>query len=350
MVRKFILDSVRYWVEEYKIDGFRFDLMGLHDIDTMKEIRSALKDDILVYGEGWKADKSPIDNSKLALKENVKSFGNLQIGVFSDDIRDAIKGSVFEKEKGGFINGRSEFDETIKFGIVASTRHKDIEFNKLAYSKKPWANEPHQVITYTSAHDNYTLWDKISLVEPISNKEDRIKMNKLAAAIILTSQGIPFIHSGDEILRSKRDKNGILVENSYRSSDYVNKFDWSRKEKYIDIFNYYKKIINLRKNHKIFRMDSFKDINENISFLKFGVNFTEKNIVAYIVRGDRLKDSFEKTIVIFNGNKHDVEVKLEHNRFIVILDDTDIDENGMYEINGSTIKVKPISALILKYN
>ena len=207
-----------------------------------------------------------------------------------------------------------------------------------------------RVITYTSAHDNYTLWDKISLVEPISNKEDRIKMNKLAATIILTSQGIPFIHSGDEILRSKRDRNGILVENSYRSSDYVNKFDWSRKEKYIDIFNYYKKIINLRKNHKIFRMDSFKDINENISFLKFGVNFTEKNIVAYIVRGDRLKDSFEKTIVIFNGNKHDVEVKLEHNRFIVILDDTDIDENGMYEINGSTIKVKPISALILKYN
>ncbi|MCF0149749.1 MAG: type I pullulanase [Clostridium sp.] len=349
MVRKFILDSVKYWVDEYKIDGFRFDLMGLHDIDTMKEIRLALRDDILIYGEGWKADKSPMDNSKLSLKENVNSFGNLQIGVFSDDIRDAIKGSVFEREKGGFINGVNDFDETIKFGIVASTKHKDIDFNKLLYSKRPWANEPHQVITYTSAHDNYTMWDKISLAEPISSKEERIKMNKLAAAIILTSQGIPFIHSGDEILRSKREKDGSLVENSYKSSDYVNKFDWSRKEKYIDIFNYYKKIINLRKNHKIFRMDLFNDINENINFLKEGVNFNQKNIVAYILDGHKFKDSLEKVIVIFNGNKHDVKVKLDHNRFLAILDDTDIDENGIYEINDSVIKVKGISALILKY-
>lgn len=349
MVRKYILDSVKYWVEEYKIDGFRFDLMGLHDIDTMKEIRLALKDDVLIYGEGWKADQSPIENSKLSLKENVNSFGNLQIGVFSDDIRDAIKGSVFESDKGGFINGGNDFDETIKFGIVASTKHKDIDFNKLSYSKKPWANEPHQVITYTSAHDNYTMWDKISLVEQASTKEEKIKMNKLAAAIVLTSQGIPFIHSGDEILRSKRDRDGILVENSYKSSDYVNKFDWSRKEKYIDVFNYYKKVISLRKNHKIFRMDFFNDINENINFLKEGVNFNEKNIVAYVLDGHKLKDSLGKIIVIFNGNKHDVEVSLDHNKFLAILDDTDVDENGMYEINDSIVKVKSISALILRY-
>ena len=350
MVRKFIVDSVKYWADEYRIDGFRFDLMGLHDIETMKEIRLALNEDILIYGEGWKADESPVDNSKLSLKENVKKFGDLQIGVFSDDIRDAIKGCVFKKDKGGFINGENDYEETIKFGIVASTKHRDIDFDKLSYSKKPWANEPHQVITYTSAHDNYTLWDKISLIKGISTKEEKIKMNKLAAAIILTSQGIPFIHSGDEILRSKRDENGNLIENSYKSSDYVNKFDWSRKEKYIDIFNYYKKIINLRKNHKIFKMDSFKDINENISFLKFGVNFTEKNIVAYIIEGEKLKDSLKKILVIFNGNKHEVEIKIDHNRFIAILDDTDINENGMYEINDSRIKVKGISTLILKYN
>lgn len=157
MVRKFILDSIKYWVEEYKIDGFRFDLMGLHDVETMKLIRLELNEDILIYGEGWKAELSPFEDKMLALKENLNYFKSLQIGAFSDDIRDAIKGSVFDKEKGAFINGGLDFEETIKFGIVASTKHRDIDFNKLKYSKKPWANEPYQVITYTSAHDNYTL-------------------------------------------------------------------------------------------------------------------------------------------------------------------------------------------------
>ena len=349
MVRKFIVDSVKYWVEEYKIDGFRFDLMGLHDIETMKEIRLALDEDILIYGEGWKGGISPFDNSKLALKENINAFNGLQIAAFSDDIRDAIKGNVFEKKKGGFINGGNGFEESIKFGIVASTKHNDIDYNKIMYSKTPWANEPYQTITYVSAHDNYTLWDKISLVEPISTKEERIKMNKLAATIILTSQGIPFIHSGDEILRSKKDIDGTLVENSYKSSDYVNKFNWSRKEKYIDIFNYYKKLISLRKNHKLFRMDTSKDINENIRFLKTDINFNEGNIVGYIVDGYKVKDSFKKIAVIFNANKHDVKISLDHNKFRVILDDEDIDENGIYEINSYIINVKSISALILEY-
>ncbi|MDV4151475.1 type I pullulanase [Clostridium sp. AL.422] len=350
MVRKFILDSVKYWVKEYKIDGFRFDLMGLHDIETMKSIRSELNDGVLIYGEGWKAGESPLHNSILTLKENIKCFGNIQVGAFSDDIRDAIKGSVFEVEKGGFINGGIGFEETIKFGIVASTNHKDIDFNKLNYSKKPWANEPYQVITYTSAHDNYTLWDKLSLVESSSTIEERIRMNKLAAAIILTSQGIPFIHSGDEILRSKEERDGTLVENSYKSSDYVNKFNWSKKEKYLYVFNYYKSLIELRKNHKIFKMDSSNDINKNISFLKFGKNFKDENIVGYIAEGDNVNDPLGKIVVIFNGNKHDVEVELEHNRFIVVLDYKDINENGIYKINDSKIKVKGISALILRYD
>lgn len=349
MVRKFILDSVRFWAEEYKIDGFRFDLMGLYDIETMKLIRLALKNDILIYGEGWKADTSPMDNKKLSLKENVNCFENLQIGVFSDDIRDAIKGSVFEKEKGGFINGGNDFEETIKFGIVASTNHKDISYEKLKYSKNPWANEPYQVISYVSAHDDYTIWDKLALVEPISTIKERIRMNKLAGAILLTSQGIPFLHSGDEILRSKKDKHGIRIKNSYISPDHVNKFRWKRKEKYLEVFKYYKKLIQLRKNHKIFRMDSAKSINENIDFLRFGKNFNESNVVGYVAYGNNVNDSLGKIAVIFNGNKHEVEINLEHNRFTVILDDNDINENGIYEVNSSIVKVKAISALILKY-
>ena len=347
MVRKFILDSLKYWVEEYKIDGFRFDLMGLHDIETMKAIRKELSEDIILYGEGWKAGPSTLEDDILTLKENISKFGKLQVGAFSDDIRDAIKGSVFEAESGGFINGGNGFEETIKFGVVASTAHKDINFNKLKYSKIPWAIEPYQVITYVSAHDNYTLWDKLALVKPLFAKSDRIKMNKLAAAIILTSQGIPFIHAGDEILRTKKDRNGTLVENSYKSSDYVNKFYWSRKEKYIDIFNYYKKLIDLRKNHKIFKMNSAKDINDNIEFLNFEENL--KNIVAYIAYGDRINDSLGKIAVIFNGNQHHVEIDLKHNKFIAILDGDDVNEKGLYKINNNLINIKPLSALIVRY-
>lgn len=347
MVRKFILDSLKYWVEEYKIDGFRFDLMGLHDIETMKAIRKELSEDIILYGEGWKAGPSTLEDDILTLKENISKFGKLQVGAFSDDIRDSIKGSVFEAKSGGFINGGNGFEETIKFGVVASTAHKDIDFNKLKYSKIPWALEPYQVITYVSAHDNYTLWDKLALVKPLFSKLDRIKMNKLAAAIILTSQGIPFIHAGDEILRTKKDRNGTLVENSYKSSDYVNKFYWSRKEKYIDIFNYYKKLIDLRKNHKIFKMNSAKDINDNIEFLNFEENL--KNIVAYIAYGDRINDSLGKIAVIFNGNQDYVEIDLKHNQFMAILDGDDINEKGLYKINNSIINVKPLSALIVRY-
>lgn len=347
MVRKFILDSLKYWVEEYKIDGFRFDLMGLHDIETMKAIRKELSEDIILYGEGWKAGPSTLEDDILTLKENISKFGKLQVGAFSDDIRDAIKGSVFEAGSGGFINGGNGFEETIKFGVVASTAHKDINFNKLKYSKIPWAIEPYQVITYVSAHDNYTLWDKLALVKPLFSKSDRIKMNKLAAAIILTSQGIPFIHAGDEILRTKKDRNGTLVENSYKSSDYVNKFYWSRKEKYIDIFNYYKKLINLRKNHKIFKMNSAKDINDNIEFLNFEENL--KNIVAYIAYGDRINDSLGKIAVIFNGNQHHVEIDLKYNKFIAILDGDDVNEKGLYKIDNNLINIKPLSALIVRY-
>ena len=347
MVRKYILDSLKYWVNEYKIDGFRFDLMGLHDIETIKKVRKEFDENILIYGEGWKASSSPLDNEDLSLKENIYKFDDLKVGVFSDDIRDAIKGSVFEEEKGAFINGVEGYEETLKFGIVASTKHKDISFSKLNYSKIPWAKEPYQVITYTSAHDNYTLWDKLSLVKPLATKEERIKMNKLAAAIILTSQGIPFIHSGDEILRTKKDLDGKLIENSYKSSDYVNKFDWTRKEKYIDVFNYYKNLIELRKKHKIFRLDTAKEINDNIKFLDLKDNL--KNVVAYVANGEKINDSLGKILVLFNGNRKSVELKLNHNKFSVVLDGNNINDEGLYKVNSNLIKVEPISALILRY-
>lgn len=352
MVRKFIVDSVKYWVEEYKIDGFRFDLMGLHDLDTMIEIRKELdkiNENIIIYGEGWTGGNSPLSHDKSAVKFNINKLNNMQIGIFSDDIRDAIKGGVFYGKEGGFINGWDNYEESLKFGIVASVNHPDIDYNNVKYSKWPWANEPYQVITYTSAHDNYTLWDKISSVEEGLDEEERIKINKLAAAIILTSQGIPFIHSGDEILRTKQERDGTIIDNSYKSSDYVNKIDWGRKEKYIDIFNYYKGLINLRKNHEIFKLNKAEEIRENIKFLKFGKEIKDRNVVAYIANGNNINDTLGKIVVIFNGNKKPIEIKLNHDKFKVILNGDEIKESGLYNIEESTIKVDEVSALILSY-
>jgi pullulanase len=352
MVRKFVVDSVKHFAEEYKIDGFRFDLMGLHDIETMKEVRRELdkiNKDILIYGEGWAGGDTPLKEDKAVLKKNINKLGEMQIAAFSDDIRDAIKGRVFDPNKGGFINSIEGFEESLKFGIVGSIEHKDIDYSNIKYSESSWANEPYQVITYTSAHDNYTLWDKIYLADTKVSEEDRILINKLAATIIFTSQGIAFIHSGDEILRTKKDEDGTLVENSYKSSDYVNKFDWSRKEKYKDVFEYYKALINLRKNHRVFKIKTSKEIKENIEFFKKGDSFKENNIVAYKIKGNNLKDSIGNIAVIFNGNKEEVEVKLDHEAFKVILDKDNISEDGLYNINSNIVKISRYSSMILKY-
>lgn len=352
MVRKFIIDSVLMWAKEYKIDGFRFDLMALHDIETIKKLREELDKvdkDIIVYGEGWNGGDSPLSFEEAAFKLNMKKFERLQVAAFSDDIRDAIKGSVFYEDKGGFINGEPGFEESIKFGVIASTEHEQINYEKVEYSKQAWANEPYQTITYTSAHDNYTLWDKISIVEKEIPLEDKIAINKLAAAIVLTSQGIPFIQSGDELLRTKITKDGKLVENSYNSSDYVNKIDWNRKKEYKDVFEYYKGLINLRKNHKIFKLNSTKEIQKRIRFLEKGINFNEDNIVAYEIDGEGLEDDFKKVVVILNGNKKDINFNLEHNRFKVIVNEEEINEKGIEEVNNKLITVKKESCLILEY-
>lgn len=230
MVRKYIIDSLTYWSEEYHIDRFRFDLMTLNDIETLKLARQRLdKIDktIIIYGEGWNGGESPLPEEMACFKENIVEFDSLQIVAFSDDIRDGIKGHVTKKDEPGFVNGKIDFEETIKFGVVASTKHNDIDYNNINYSNKPWAKEPYQTITYCSAHDNNTLWDKLQIISKNATKEDLIKENKLAAAIVLLSQGISFIHAGEELTRTKIDKNGDFVENSYASSDEVNKINWN---------------------------------------------------------------------------------------------------------------------------
>ncbi|MFC0775495.1 type I pullulanase [Terrimonas alba] len=301
MVRKFMLESLKYWVKEYHIDGFRFDLMGVHDIETMniiaKELRK-IKPDILLYGEGWTAGASPLAETKRAVKKYAYRLDN--IAVFSDDIRDGIKGSVFVNDEKGFTSGRPGMEESIKFGVVASTKHPQVDYRKVNYSKASYAVNPSSTVTYAECHDNHVLWDKLALSAPTATEAERKEMHKLALSIVLTSQGISFLHAGTEFLRSKKGS-----ENSFDAGDSINAVDWSLKTKNKDVFEYVKALIQLRKEHPAFRMQTGKQVADNIRFLKTG-----DGIVAYTINGRLIKDKWNKIVMIYNGNAHKVEINL----------------------------------------
>lgn len=293
MMRKFMLESLLYWVKEYHIDGFRFDLMGVHDIATMNKISDELykiKPTILLYGEGWTAGDSPLPESLRAVKKNASALKG--IAVFSDDIRDGIKGSVFEEKDSGFVSGKKANTASVKFGVVAAGLHPQIDYAKVNYSKTPYTVAPGNVITYGECHDNNTLWDKLKLSNPTASEADRKKMHQLALTIVLTSQGIPFLHAGTEFYRSKKG-----VENSYKSSDSINAIDWSMKVKNIDLVKYVEQLIKMRKQHPAFRMTTAKAVAENIRFDET----VPDGAVVYTINGAAVKDSWKKIWVAFNG-------------------------------------------------
>jgi pullulanase len=293
MMRKFMIESVLYWVKEYHIDGFRFDLMGVHDIETMNMISAALqkiRPGILIYGEGWTAGASTLPENKRALKKYASQLNN--IAVFSDDIRDGIKGSVFEAAERGFASGDTSKAESIKFGIVAATQHPQVNYKKVNYSKAPYANSPGSVISYAECHDNNTLWDKLAISTPGATTAERINMHKLALSIVLTSQGISFLHAGTEFLRSKKG-----VENSYNKPDSINAIDWNLKTINNDVFTYVQQLISMRKAHPAFRMQTAEKIQRNLSFLP-----SAPGIIGYRINGSGLNDKWKDIQVWFNGN------------------------------------------------
>src|SRR5688572_1431949 len=293
MMRKFMLESVLYWVKEYHIDGFRFDLMGVHDIETMNLISRELhkiKPDILLYGEGWTAGSSPIPDSLRALKKNAHKLD--RIAVFSDDIRDGIKGSVFEHGDKGFASGKPGMEESIKFGIVASCKHPQVDYSKVNYSKAPYSAQPWNTITYAECHDNHVLWDKLAVSAKNAREEERKEMYKLALSIVLTSQGIPLLHAGSEFLRSKKG-----VENSFDSPDSVNAIDWNLKTAHPYLVDYVRRLIRMRKEHPAFRMTNASQIEKGIHFL----DNQPGGVLAYSINGVNLKDSWKKIIVFLNG-------------------------------------------------
>ena len=341
MVRKYIVESVLYWAREYHIDGFRFDLMGIHDIETMNAVTKALHEldpTIFVYGEGWTAGSSPLPDEQRALKANVAWLD--ATAAFSDDIRDGLRGHVFTHTDQGFASGKPGLAESIKFGIVASTLHPQIDYSKVKYSKKPWAREPWQTITYVSCHDNHTLWDRLAITNPNASESDRIRMHKLAHAVVFTSQGVAFMHAGEEMLRTKQG-----VENSYNAPDSINWLDWSRKTQYNDVFEYTQGLIALRKNHPAFRMPTTALIKEHLEFLP--VTGYDELAVAYLLKNNANGDAWKTILVLLNGNENNHFFKLPEGRWRLVVADSVIMEDSGIFLTGEGTFVPPISAMVL---
>lgn len=338
-MRRFIVESVKHWANEYHVDGFRFDLMGIHDTETMNAVSKALKEidpTIFVYGEGWAAGPSPYPANKRALKANASQMEG--IAVFNDDIRDGIKGSYKDGGSRGFATGQPDLEESVKFGIVAATQHPDIDYSKVNYSDAPYAAEPHQSINYVSSHDDLCLTDKLIASNPGSSVEQLIRFDKLAQTIVFTSQGVPFIFNGEEIFRSKKG-----VHNSYQSPDSVNQINWENKTLYKELFNYYQQLIQLRKNHPAFRMSTTAEIQKNLRFFQTGVN----NVVGYTLNNHANGDTWGEILLLFNGNQTARQVELPQGNWTVICRDGRIDEQGLGKSSGGKTLIAPSSALIM---
>ncbi len=339
MMRKFIVDSVVYWASEYKVDGFRFDLMALHDIETMNAVRTALDKvdpNILIYGEGWTGGTSPLPDIEKALKKNISQING--IAAFSDDIRDAIKGFVFNNLDKGFVNGGLDLEESIKFGIIASTMNINVDYTKVKYSKTPYAKNPSSVVSYVEAHDNLTLWDKLKLTNPDATEAQLIAMDRMANAIVLTSQGTSFLHAGSDFLRTK-DGNA----NSYNASDAINQIVWERKGTYIDTFNYFQGLIAMRKAHPAFRMMSADLIRKNLTFL----TMPEKNMVGYTLNNNVNKDAWKTIAVLMNANSKPIEVTLDKAGWAIVVDNEKAGTKVLSTISGNTLTVPANTLMVL---
>ena len=339
MMRKYMVESVVYWAREYHIDGFRFDLMGVHDIETMNAISAALHaidPTIFIYGEGWTAGDSPLPEQLRADKANVAKLD--KIAVFSDDIRDGLRGGWSDVKSKGFVSGAPGTAESVKFGIVGSVQHPQVDYTRVNYDKAPWAAEPYQTITYVSCHDDNTLWDRLKISNPSASEPELIKMDKLANAIVLTSQGVSFLLAGEEMLRSK---NGVA--NSFNSPDAINQLDWSRKARYKEVFNYYRSLIALRKHHPAFRMPSANMIREHLHFMETG----DPNIIAYQINGNANGDTWRNILLVFNGNTADAKMKIPQGKWRLVSDGRQIDEKSIKAVEGGQVIIPGTSAYIL---
>ena len=338
MMRKFMEESVRYWFDEYHVDGFRFDLMGVHDIETMNAIRKMMDDidpNILIYGEGWSAGACALPNEQLGMKANMQQMPH--IAAFSDEIRDALRGPFSDDKEGGFLAGVPNCEESLKYGITGAIAHPQVDMTQVNYSKTPWATEPTQMISYVSCHDDMCLVDRLKTSMPGITMDELIRLDLLAQTAVFTSQGIPFMLSGEELLRDKKG-----VHNSYESPDSINRLDWSNLQKYPQVFEYYQRLIALRLHHAAFRLGNADLVRKHLEFLE-----TPRQTVAFRLKNLEGKDAWNNIVVILNAAKSPQQVSIPEGAYTIVCQEGKLDEKGLASFNGNTISVAPQSALIL---
>ena len=338
MMRRFMIESVKHWIDEYHIDGFRFDLMGVHDIETMNAIRRAVDEidpTIFIYGEGWSAGSCALPAEQLGMKANISRMP--RIAAFSDELRDALRGPFSDDTKGAFLAGIKGEEESVKAGIAGMIAHPQVDYTKVNYSDEPWATEPTQMMAYVSCHDDMCLVDRLRASIPGIKDDELIRLDLLAQTAVFTSQGVPFMLSGEELLRSKQG-----VHNSFESPDSINQLDWQNKERYAHVFNYYKALITLRKNHPAFRLGSAELVRQHLEFLE-----SADCLVAFRLKDHAGGDQWPNIIVVLNGSRQAQYVNIPEGRYTVVLCDGAIDENGLGEANTKRLLVPAQSAFIL---
>ncbi|RGL01653.1 type I pullulanase [Prevotella disiens] len=340
LMREFMLESMKYWMKEYHIDGFRVDLMGVHDIETMNIIRNeltAFNPNVFIYGEGWSAGKCAYPTEKLAVKANVKQMPG--IAAFSDELRDALRGPFNDDKQAAFLGGIAGFEESIKAGIAGMIAHPQVDYSKVNYSKEPWANEPTQMISYVSCHDDMCLVDRIkaSIPEAAYDMDELIRLNQLAQTAVFTSQGVPFMLSGEEMLRDKKG-----VHNSYNSPDEINHLDWNNLKTYPQVFAYYKGLIQMRKTHPAFRLGDAELVRKHLEFLP-----SQDCLVAFRLKNHAGGDKWNNIYVVLNGSTNLQTINIPNGKYTIVANNGVVDEVGIGEMEGGEVMIDAQTALIL---
>ena len=334
-----MIESVLHWINEYHIDGFRFDLMGIHDIETMNEIRKAatsVDPTIFIYGEGWAASAPQMAEDSLAMKANTYKMPG--VAAFSDEMRDALRGPFNDNHQGAFLAGLPGGEESIKFGIVGAIRHPQVNNDSVNYSKAPWAEQPTQMISYVSCHDDMCLVDRLKASIPGITPVELAKLDKLAQTAVFTSQGVPFIYAGEEVMRDKKG-----VHNSFESPDSINAIDWRRKAEHADVFAYYKGLIQLRKKHPAFRMGDADLVRKHLEFLPVDGS----NVVVYRLKENANGDAWGDIILVLNARKEPAKLTVPEGKYTVVCKDGFINEQGLGTLYGPEVVVPTQSALIM---
>lgn len=337
-MRRFLVESVCYWAREFHIDGFRFDVMGLHDLETMRCVRDALTaidPQILLYGEGWSMRPARLPEKQCAVKANMSALAG--IAAFGDELRDGVRGWWTEKTEGGFLCGRKGYAESIKFGITGGVFHPQVDYARVNHSSGPWAASPVQMINYVSCHDDCCLADRLAAVAPQATTGERLRMFKLAETILFTSQGIPFLFAGDEMFRSKQGHC-----NSYNAGDVVNAIRWENKYIYKNLFRYIEGLIGLRKRYACFRLRTAEAVRRQIHFIPT----RHEAVLAYRLYKTQNGPADGALYIMFNGLSKGTFVEIPHGRYLVLCRDGELCADGLGYLRGGRTRIPPCSALI----